>query len=575
MASDVKITITADTKDVRKEYKNLHTLVNRFDKTNKKLSKRRVKQTKTSSTEIKRITASEVRFNLALHKRTHAALARDRKREERDAIRSEKKIARERERVLKRHAAKRRRLMRGVGRVSGGIAGLLGIGGGIGLLYKAREVVKFDEALARLSVQAGVSVEKQFALRDAFHRTALDIGAQREVMIETAKTIVDLSGDFDLASEGLTKFAKIIRGTGADASELGTFAVALKDSMSGIENKELFDLMELLIAQGDKAKVNIAAMATEGAKLFGAFRGKGFQGKQSFAEFGAFVQLAARSGEIAEGTTSVVRFLDSLIKRKDELEAAKVTIFGSDKEIRNFGDILKDILRVTGGDITKLKTLFPNIRSLRAIELLGVEYRRANGEIKEYNNLVDIGLNASENIEKKYQRVAQTSSQGFNRMAAAITLVSDKALVGVLNDMSDAIGRLLDDPQKLKQLEETARAIGDMFRLIGKAGMFGVKAFRFLAPTGGRAARSQRKIETLPEEQQRGAKLTTWEKFISFNQIAAQEKKLEQMELNVYNNVVLGPSGNVYKSKSILKAQIHDGRGAVSGMVTRELAPQR
>jgi len=110
--------------------------------------------------------------------------------------------------------------------------------------------------------------------------------------------------------------------------------------------------------------------------------------------------------------------------------------------------------------ITKLTKLVPEIRAIKALQILAAEYRKTNGELRSYNKLIQIGDDASGNIERKFRRVAMTASQGFERMRAGITLLSDKALTGAINDLADNFVKLLDNPQAMNDLKDTFEALG-------------------------------------------------------------------------------------------------------------------
>ena len=554
MADDIRIEITGDLKGLKRELKKARGALRRFESVNEQATQRRARRENATEKQITAAAARETQKRLKQEQRLFKKRARARLRSIKARIREEKQVARAQERVLKRHAKRRQAIMRKAGTFARyGLAAA-----GAVAFFKGREILRFDESLARIAAQANITEKEQLKLRDSLTKTAVEYGVNRNVLLETTKTIVDLSGDIDLASGGMVKFAKIIRGTGADASELGRFAVSLKAAFGDITDAELFDYMEILIAQGDKAKVNIAAMASEGEKLFGAFRGKGFEGRKSFIEFGAFVQLAARSGDVAEGATAVTRFLDSLIARQKQLGEAGVEIFtgkGKQKKIRDFGDILKDILKATGGDVTKMKALFPNIRALKAIELMGIEYKKSGGELKNFNDLFDVGATAADNIGKKYKRVAETSSQGFKRMGAAFTFLTDKALVGAMNDISDAFIRIIDDPSKLKQLEDTFKIIGDTLRLL-------LKAPKFARDIG-------IKIAKLTGADKPTKELTRLKMEIERQRLAGIEKKTpEQLEalknitFKIENNLITDRPLSL-KSESILDMQANTERGGV------------
>ena len=570
MADDVRIIISGDTKDLEREYKRVNKIYDRFDKVNKRSSQRRAKQAQKTSKKVELITAAEVKKTMAIRRRMNRLVERDRKQREREAIRSERREARARERILRRHAARRRRIMRGIARGAARGLGLLGVGGGLGVIFKAREILKFDEVLARTSSQAKATIEQQLALRDAIHKTSLTFGASRETILETIKAIVDKLGEkgWELSADNLDRFAKIIRGMGTDPRELGLTISSLKDALVGMDDKKLFDFLEIVIAQGDAAKINLTELAQAGEGLFSAFLGAGFEGRKAFEEYGAFIQLAAKSSEgVQAASTSVQRFVTALIKDWKKLGKAGVEIYGKGGTIRDIGDILRDLFKVTGGDMRKITQLIPNIRGFRGLQFMAGEYRKLNGEMRTFNELVEIGANAAGNIDRKFRRVAKTAAQGFERMSAGFTILADKALTGVLNDIADDIKRLLDDPEALKQLEETGRTIGEMARtiygLLQYGGKIGGGLFKFLGVDLARGGKIRERKERLTPEQQKKV-IGGWYEQLFPGHYERMEKRLEEMEFTVNNNITIDEFGNITDSKTILNAQINTDRGLSS-----------
>lgn len=564
MSDDVHIKITGDNIDLQKEVKKAERILNRFDKANKRSSQRRTKQAEKTSQNIQRITAAEVRHTMGIRKRMTRMLERDQKQREREAIREEKRIARERERILKRHAARRSRILRGISRFGMRTLGLLGLGGGIGVIYKAREILKFDEVLARTAAQARATDEEQINLRDSINKTALQFGVQRDVILETVKAIVDKTGDIGFASRNIDRFAKIIRGMGADPRELGLFVSSLKDALVGISDEQLFEWMETIVATGDKAKVNLAELASQGEKLFSTFLGAGFQGKKAFAEYAAFIQMASKTGDVAEGTTSVTRFVTALIKRAAILEKHGLKVYEGEN-IRDIGDIIRDIMKLTGGDMRKIVKLFPNIRAFRGLQALAGEYRKFNGELRSFNDLYQVGIDASGEIERKFARVAKTASQGFERMGAGLTLLADRALVDVMNEIAESIGRLIDDPQGLKQLEKTAREIGKALKLTWNIASLGAKGISLLTsrPFSGL---TEKEFEKQKELQKQQAKTGWWKTITQKFRGGSKESQqnLENMSFNLQNNITMTPTGEIESSEAILSGQINSDRGTTT-----------
>lgn len=491
MSDDVRIKITGDNKSLKKKTTESEKLLKRMDAANKRATQRRIKQEQKAALLSRRITQQEVNKTMAIRKRAARLVERDRRQRERLAIQSARREARAKERIIKRSAQRQRRIMRGVSRFGLGAAGILGVGGIGGAVFAAREMLKFDVALARIAGSQDITIKKQFELREAMNRTSLATGVQRDVLLEAFEEIVDKSGKIDLAADNFDVISKILRGTKAEAQDVGKLFASISNSFKGtgrnLKNSDIAQFVEILVAQGDKAQINVANLASQGEKLFGAFKGAGFGTKRDFVNFGALIQTAGETGTPEEAATSAVRVLSTLIRKSKDLKKIGVNVFDKKGEQRNLDVILKQLFIKTGQkkpeDVSKLFDIF-GLRAVKTIQVLAAEFRNNNQEFSEFTRLIEEGNNAAGNIERKFQRVAKTASQGFERMAAGLTIFADKALVGILNEMADAFNRLIDNPEAMKELGQTARHLGTLLKL-------GTKGVSFLAEAAVKSGTSQ------------------------------------------------------------------------------------
>ena len=217
------------------------------------------------------------------------------------------------------------------------------------------------------------------------------------------------------------------------------------------------------------------------------------------------------------------------------------------------------------------------------MKILASEYRNTGGELKVFNGIIDAGKTASDNLEKKYRRVAATASQGFERLSAAFTVLSDKTLTTVLNDMADAIQRIIDNPQKLKQLEQTAKELGNFLSIALKFGAGAAKIVGLLPKLGegigtvvsspfvegeseiAKKARLQ-SARMIEERIKSGGGLP--EDIVSGLSPEQRQRYYQNMQLNVYTNVNLDKFGNI-KSQNTEADLIDPDRGR-STVMTRK-----
>jgi hypothetical protein len=511
VADEIRLEITGRDKNLREVIKSDEKLVKRFAKTAKNASKRREAAEKKTSKDIRRAQIAEVKRTIAQDERLFKKRARNRlkkykqelankkqlerekiaetrkanmmdrrlsRRRARNRLRQMKSRQREEIRREKRHVARMRRIrggiFRGVGRLGavGGIGGLLG---GIGLVFKAREILDFDVKLASLADQAGITRKKQMELREELTDTAIATGVQRDVILNSFRRIVDKSGEFDVAAENVERLAKVIRGTQVDPIALGETVAAIAFSFKGQE-KPVFDFLNMIVAQGDKASITLQDMAANGEELMGAFKRGGFSSVKDFAEFFALTQVAGGGGTSPEAATMMKNLVQQIKKRASMDKpfggipggrALAEKLIGPGGFKLGFADVVKEMLEFTGGDITKISKLLPNIRGSAPLELLIAEFRRTGGT-GVFDMLTKVALESGDVIERKYRRVAETASQGFERLFAVITKLSDVMLLPTLNQLSDSIIELVENEDKMDNLVQTFRDFGEVLKLIAK-----------------------------------------------------------------------------------------------------------
>lgn len=472
MADDIRLQITGDVKKAEKLVSRFEKLTKRWEKTNKAATKRRVSTDNKANRAIESSRQRNIQRLMRLEAKQTRMQQREAEKRIREAARQAKREVRERERILRRHARNRQRILRGVGRGVGGALGLLGVGGVAGAIFKGREILRFDEQLARVSGQAKITTKRQFEIRDAINKTSLATGTQRDVILRAVDQIVDKSGNIDLATENIEGLAIAMRGTGAEAEDMGRLIASVYNSAKNtgfdITPKEAFNRAQILAAQGDVGQVTIQNLASEGEKLFGALKGSGLADRKNFISFGALIQAAGETGDAAEAATSAVRVLSSFRKKQGAFGKAGIQVFkpGSKEELKDIDVLLKEIFTKTGG--MGLERFFEE-RAIKPMNVLAAEFKKT-GDIKSFIDSINIGRNAAENLRAKFDRVAATSSQGFERMAAGITLFADTALVGVMNDMANAMQKFIDDPEAMERFIETAKGLGDVLSLIAKVG---------------------------------------------------------------------------------------------------------
>jgi len=550
--ADINISIDSNVKELEKKVAQANRILEKAardqERIDSRLSRKKARNRLKEMRETRRAEEKNTDIQERIDDRLSRKRARNRLKDIRTRVRAEKSAQREIEKSERIASERRSRLFkRGVGTAIG--LGVAGVAAGI---YAGRGILDYNTRLARTAVQAKKSREEQIALGEAITQTAVKRGIDRDEILTTFEKIVDKSGEFDLASQNLDKIAKVLVGTGADASELGSLMAALATTFKGMEGIKPFDFLEVLIAQGDDASINLAEMAAYAEKLFGAFKTSGLQGKQSFIEFSALAQIAGGGGTSAEAATMTSGLLKQLGKNSEKINKylAKQklpAITGKGGVLNNLGTILPNILKATGGDINEINKLIPEAEAATPLKILAEEYRRLNGELRTFNHSIDLGANAAENVATKYDRVSMEAGQAFEKMSALGTALADKALVSVIDDLANSMNKLLSDPEKMKQLENTFKALAELLKVALKVTGFGVNILGGIVSPWAESSVNQsrpneikRRINQLPEtardrfRKKMGVGFNSpIDQYTTPGRLNAMESELTSIEMNV------------------------------------------
>lgn len=554
-ASAIKTQIVVDRALISSEKRLLRKRKSAQDKANRQ----RVAATSKAASDERRSQIREINRTLQQEKRLSRRRARNRLRQVKSRQREEKRLERRHARVMRNI---RSGFFRGVG-VAGRVSGLLGLAGGIGGIIKSREILDFDVSLAQMSQQADISKKTQMEIRKQLTDTGIVMGVSRDKMITAFENVVDKSGNLQLAVDNIDKIAFALSGTKAQPEEIGILLAsiysAFKDNKVKKNNKEVGEFFEILVSQGDRAQITIANLASEGEKLFGAFKGAGLNTKKDLIDFGALVQSAGEAGDAAEAATAAARFLDQLVHKQNKLRAIGVEVFkpGTNSELREIEDIILNIMQKTKGDVGLLQKFF-NIRAIKPMKIIAAEFR-ATGDIARFKSVQKAGEDAQENLLKKHQRVAETSAMGFKRMAGAITKFSDIALVPSLDALSKAITSLVDNKDKMAELVKIFKDFGDTLKVVTIAGSKVAGLVMPIINKRNLKRENKERFENLETMQQRRQALKG--RFWTMQPEKIMKQNLDRIYIDIKNEFKQDETGKVKQNTATVEAQVNPDRG--------------
>lgn len=340
--------------------------------------------------------------------------------------------------------------------------GLASLGGATAV---ARDVLRNEEALTRLGIQAGVSDDAVRGLADSIREASLQTGSATRKIIAGASRIVTLTGDFDLAAGSAETLARTASATGAELSDLAGVAAALSQNLK-IRPDELETALDALVRQGKDGAVELKDLASLLPGLtasFGAMSPTLNRGTKGLHELGAAMQIVRRSvGEPAEAATALNALFTALQKNAKRFKGVK--IFEKDPEtgmqrVRNLSVLLDEI---ANSKLAKRKTrlidAFGRQEAFKAFTAL-TTFR------DDFNELKQAGADAAGTIETDFRRFSDSSSGriegAMNRIkvsiADAFTPERIERVADAAETFADVLGWAIDHSRELMTIWAAAK----------------------------------------------------------------------------------------------------------------------
>ena len=311
---------------------------------------------------------------------------RDTQRLGRERERAAKREARVRERAARVEAAERSRFRQAVGGAIGRSArgaigtvgrlgaGALALGGGFDLSGDIQHTTREIKGASQLAAQAGTPEIKRELLQESRGVR----GFTSEEAIGGLTSFVDVTGDLDAARAILKDMGDVALATSTDIADLGgamgsafiPLADQIKDPTKRLE--AMRSVMKAVAGMGAVGAVEVKDLASEMAGLAAASQRFGGSSEENLKIMVAMAQAARQRGgasSAAEAVTAVSRFSSDVIgtRGQKQLRSMGISAFRDEgkTQLKDPREIILDVLDKTKGDLTKVTKIFGE-RSVRA-----------------------------------------------------------------------------------------------------------------------------------------------------------------------------------------------------------------
>ncbi len=352
-----------------------------------------------------------------------------------------------------------------LGAVTSGVGALAAAAGaGVGTRYLGN----LEERIVRLGIQANRTDGEIIRLKDDIFALAQnpDIRVNPDELIAAVEQIVEKTGDLDLARDNIQTIALAMQAAGAAGQDAGAMVADMMEKFGLRDPKEFLDTLDLLVRQGKEGSFTLRNLAALGNRVTAAYANTGRTGAVAAREMGAILQMVRRTtGSAEEAATAFERMLSTItIDKIDELQKRGIQLFDPEKlkegvkEFRSIPDVIKEIIRATGGDAQKLGQVF-DIRSMRALSAFAIEFRRTGG-FESFDRFLAMHGDGAE-LMRDSARAAGTFNAGLQNLGTTIKRLTDDRLTSWLQRLNAVLNAV-----------STSRAAGTLFDVaIGLAGL--------------------------------------------------------------------------------------------------------
>lgn len=341
------------------------------------------------------------------------------------------------------------------------ITGAAGIGTG-------RYLVSLEARLTQLGVQAGRSSESINALQAEIYRVAKSpqVRVDPTQILDAVDKIVEKTGNLDLAQANIENIGLAIRASGAAGVDIGAMLADLNEKF-GVDNAAEFNqVLDSLINQGKAGAFTLQYMATQGERITSAYGIFNRVGRDATKEMGAMMQMIKRGvgapEQAATAFEALVRTLNDAASRK-KLSKAGIQIVDPEdpKRMRSIIDIVKDVVKATEGDVSKISTIF-DAEAMRAFNGAVIEYKKTGG-FESFDKFMQVSDDGAQLLEDS-TRNAKTASAALTNLQTVWKSFADSNLTKPIQDLTAALDQL--SPERVDEIMSSlatgAVALGGM-----------------------------------------------------------------------------------------------------------------
>lgn len=251
------------------------------------------------------------------------------------------------------------------------------IAGGVVTARSLAHVADMDSRYAAFKADANMNKEEAAAFKSRVQNAAGASHVREGDVMTLAEVMHAASGNKDFSATALDIFAKAAKASGSGADDMGALAGTML--RMGIKDRgEIERSLSGAMTLGDRGGFTLRDFAHHGRGAAAAYAAQGRGGPQAFMELATALQFAKDStGTSAQAGSSVHALIKELVAKSKKGTRAKnrIKVFDEQGNMRSVLDIMKDMVKATGGDMKKLKKLGLSEEAQAAVQSMMKQYR--------------------------------------------------------------------------------------------------------------------------------------------------------------------------------------------------------
>ncbi|MBX9634111.1 MAG: phage tail tape measure protein, partial [Magnetospirillum sp.] len=340
-----------------------------------------------------------------------------------------------------------------------------------------------QERMNYLGITAGKSAEDMAALKKEVFAAAQmpDIRLDPAQLLDAVDTIVEKTGDLDLARTNLVNMGRAMRATKADGKDMGAWVAQLSEKFNIKTSDGILAAIDHSINAGKAGAMTFKDLSAQGERLTASYAAVGRSGREAGMEQDALIQMIRKgTGSSEQAATAFEALMRTFsdAKKLKELKAVGIKVMDDKGNMRSGVDLYKELITKSKGDAVKLSTIFDS-EAMRALNAGIAEFKNTGGlaSLDQFMNVASDGATVKADALRAN---AGNINASVTALATAGKQFADVNLAGPVGDLADAIGKLQPE-----QVQATMKAIAWGAGALGAAVAVkkGVDAVRWTADT--------------------------------------------------------------------------------------------